>query len=127
MLKPSRTSLVSKILLCRTFGTAHFVYDGINFEFVAARKESYKRSSRKPEVTDGTFLDDISRRDFTINTLAVSIMKDNFGDVIDQFNGLSDIENKIIRTPIDPKITFDDDPLRILRIPFCFAIEFYSG
>lgn len=111
---------IKDIVVYRTFGTAHFVYDGINFEFVAARKESYKRSSRKPEVTDGTFLDDISRRDFTINTLAVSIMKDNFGDVIDQFNGLSDIENKIIRTPIDPKITFDDDPLRILRA-FRFA------
>lgn len=111
---------IKDIVVYRTFGTAHFVYDGINFEFVAARKESYKRSSRKPEVTDGTFLDDISRRDFTINTLAVSIMKDNFGDVIDQFNGLSDIKNKIIRTPIDPKITFDDDPLRILRA-FRFA------
>lgn len=111
---------IKDIVVYRTFGTAHFVYDGINFEFVAARKESYKRSSRKPEVTDGTFLDDISRRDFTINTLAVSIMKENFGDVIDQFNGLSDIENKIIRTPIDPKITFDDDPLRILRA-FRFA------
>lgn len=113
---------IKDIVVYRTFGTAHFVYDGINFEFVAARKESYKRSSRKPEVTDGTFLDDISRRDFTINTLAVSIMKDNFGDVIDQFNGLSDIENKIIRTPIDPKITFDDDPLRILRA-FRFASQ----
>lgn len=113
---------IKDIVVYRTFGTAHFVYDGINFEFVAARKESYKRSSRKPEVTDGTFLDDISRRDFTINTLAVSIMKDNFGDVIDQFNGLSDIKNKIIRTPIDPKITFDDDPLRILRA-FRFASQ----
>lgn len=113
---------IKDIVVYRTFGTAHFVYDGINFEFVAARKESYKRSSRKPEVTDGTFLDDISRRDFTINTLAVSIMKENFGDVIDQFNGLSDIENKIIRTPIDPKITFDDDPLRILRA-FRFASQ----
>jgi putative nucleotidyltransferase with HDIG domain len=113
---------IKDIVVYRTFGTAHFVYEGLNFEFVAARKESYQRSSRKPEVTEGTFLDDISRRDFTINTLAVSIMKNNFGEVIDQYNGLLDIENKLIRTPLDPKITFDDDPLRIMRA-FRFASQ----
>jgi len=113
---------IKDIVVYKTFGTAHFVYDGLNFEFVAARKESYKRSSRKPDVTEGTFLDDISRRDFTINTLAVSIIKSNFGEVIDHFNGLADIENKLIKTPLDPKITFDDDPLRIMRA-FRFASQ----
>ncbi|MBK9099662.1 MAG: HD domain-containing protein [bacterium] len=113
---------IKDIVVYKTFGTAHFVYESLNFEFVASRKESYQRSSRKPEVTEGTFLDDISRRDFTINTLAVSIMKNNFGEVIDQYNGLLDIENKLIRTPLDPKITFDDDPLRILRA-FRFASQ----
>lgn len=113
---------IKDIVVYRNFGTAHFIHNGLNFEFVAARKESYKRASRKPEVTEGNFLDDISRRDFTINTLAVSIMKNNFGEVIDQYNGLLDIENKLIRTPLDPKITFDDDPLRILRA-FRFASQ----
>ena len=113
---------IKDIIVYKTFGTAHFVYDGLNFEFVAARKESYKRSSRKPDVTEGTFLDDISRRDFTINTLAVSLMKSSFGEVIDHFNGLADIENKLIKTPLDPKITFDDDPLRIMRA-FRFASQ----
>jgi len=113
---------IKDIVVYKTFGTAHFVYDGLNFEFVAARKESYKRSSRKPDVTEGTFLDDISRRDFTINTLAVSLMKSSFGEVIDHFNGLADIENKLIKTPLDPKITFDDDPLRIMRA-FRFASQ----
>src|SRR5512139_3565579 len=97
---------IKDIVVYKSFGTAHFIYNGLNFEFVAARKESYQRSSRKPDVTEGTFHDDISRRDFTINTLAVSIMKNRFGEVIDQFNGLLDIENKLIKTPLDPKITF---------------------
>lgn len=113
---------IKEVSVYRTFGTVHFVYESHNFEFVAARKESYQRTSRKPDVTEGTFLDDISRRDFTINTLAVSIMKNNFGEVVDHFNGLLDIENKLIRTPLDPKITFDDDPLRILRA-FRFASQ----
>lgn len=113
---------INELVIYKTFGTAHFIYEGMNFEFVAARKESYRRSSRKPDVTEGNFLDDISRRDFTINTLAVSISKNNFGEVIDQFDGIGDIERKIIRTPLDPKITFDDDPLRILRA-FRFASQ----
>lgn len=106
----------------KNYGTAHFNYSDINFEFVAARKESYKRDSRKPKVEQGTFLEDISRRDFTINTLALSINRDNFGEVIDTYNGINDIERKIIRTPIDPLVTFNDDPLRILRA-YRFASE----
>ena len=106
----------------KNFGTAHFNHQGINLEFVAARKESYQKTSRKPEVTTGTFIDDISRRDFTINTLAASIERENFGEVIDHFDGLNDIKSKLIRTPLDPKITFDDDPLRIMRA-FRFAAQ----
>jgi poly(A) polymerase len=113
---------IKEIVIYKNFGTAHFNYKELNLEFVGARKESYRKSSRKPDVTEGTFYDDISRRDFTINTLAVSILKENFGEVIDQFNGIEDIEKKIIRTPLDPKITFDDDPLRILRA-FRFASQ----
>ncbi|MDH3267448.1 MAG: HD domain-containing protein [Ignavibacteria bacterium] len=113
---------IHDVVVFKTFGTAHFTYKGLNFEFVAARKESYKKSSRKPLVSQGTFSDDISRRDFTINTIAVSILKENFGEVIDHFNGIDDIEKKLIRTPLDPKITFDDDPLRILRA-FRFASQ----
>jgi len=113
---------INDIVIFKTFGTAHFNHHGLNFEFVGARKESYRKSSRKPDVSEGTFLDDISRRDFTINTIAVSILNENFGEVIDHFNGISDIENKLIRTPLDPKVTFDDDPLRILRA-FRFASQ----
>ncbi|MDZ7623139.1 MAG: CCA tRNA nucleotidyltransferase [Ignavibacteriaceae bacterium] len=117
------TSLgINDIVVFKTFGTAHFNHQGLNLEFVAARKESYKKSSRKPLVSEGTFFDDISRRDFTINTIAVSLSKENFGEVIDHFNGAEDIEKKLIRTPLDPKITFDDDPLRILRA-FRFASQ----
>jgi poly(A) polymerase len=113
---------INDIVVFKTFGTAHFHHQGLNFEFVGARKESYRKSSRKPDVSEGTFFDDISRRDFTINTIAVSILNENFGEVIDPFNGISDIENKLIRTPLDPKVTFDDDPLRILRA-FRFASQ----
>lgn len=113
---------IRDIVVYKNFGTAHFNNQGLNFEFVAARKESYRKSSRKPDVSEGTFFDDISRRDFTINAIAVSILRENFGKVIDHFNGLGDIENKLIRTPLDPKITFDDDPLRIMRA-FRFASQ----
>lgn len=113
---------IKDVVVYKNFGTAHFNYEGLNLEFVAARKESYRKSSRKPEVSEGTFYDDISRRDFTINTLAASILKKNFGEVIDQFNGIDDIEKKIIRTPLEPAVTFSDDPLRILRA-FRFASQ----
>ncbi len=113
---------VDKISIFKNYGTSHFKFENYDLEFVGARKESYTKESRNPVVTAGTFEDDIKRRDFTINTLAISINKKNFGEIVDTFNGFKDIENKIIKTPIDPEITFNDDPLRILRA-FRFASQ----
>jgi putative nucleotidyltransferase with HDIG domain len=116
---------IKNIIIFKNFGTAHFKYQEFDLEFVGARKESYNRDSRKPEVAAGTFKDDISRRDFTINTLAASLKKKNFGEIIDSFNGLEDLKNRVIRTPIDPLITFNDDPLRIMRaFRFASQLEF---
>src|SRR5690606_15071992 len=107
--------LNTKVTVFRSFGTAMLRYGDIDIEFVGARKESYRADSRKPIVEDGSLHDDQNRRDFTINAMALSLNKHDFGRLLDPFDGRTDIQCRTIRTPLDPKETFSDDPLRMMR------------
>ncbi len=104
-----------KVQIFKTYGTAMLLYEDIEIEFVGARKESYNENSRNPVVENGTLEDDQNRRDFTINALALDLSETNFGDLLDPFDGVTDLKNKVIRTPLNPDITYSDDPLRMLR------------
>ena len=123
--KCAQTLRVKKVAFFKNYGTAQFKYKDLEIEFVGARKESYREDSRKPLVESGTLSDDQNRRDFTINALALSLHPDNFGELIDPFGGVEDLEKQIIRTPLEPAQTYSDDPLRMMRaIRFATQLNF---